>query len=97
MGKSGRKIKLSKNLKPFVSRVSRGGAVQQAFKAKIGDPVGKCVATSVTFGMTTGQVKAQLKKCSELGAKSLGSEFISMSDPDRKRKVYERSKAKKGT
>ena len=43
--KSGqRKIKLSKNLKPFVSRVVRDGPAQRAFTDNIGHPVGACVS-----------------------------------------------------
>jgi len=42
-----RKIKLSKNMNPFVGRVVRDGRVQNAFKEQIGKPVGACVSDGV--------------------------------------------------
>lgn len=38
-----RVLKLSKNMKPFISNVSTNGSVQEAFREKIGIPTGKCV------------------------------------------------------
>lgn len=61
---SARKIKLSKNLKPFVSRVVRSGAVQIAFKEQIGKPVGGCVAGRVREGMSGYEVHTAAYECS---------------------------------
>jgi hypothetical protein len=62
--KSGRRIKLSKNLKPFVSRVVRDGAVQNAFAEQIGKPVGGCVASNVKAGMSGKVIHGIAKLCS---------------------------------
>lgn len=43
MAKAGRRIKLSKNMVPFVSRVVRTGPAQVQFAEKIGKKVGSCV------------------------------------------------------
>lgn len=63
MAKPSRKIKLSKNMKPFVSRVVRDGAVQRAFADKIGRPTGQCVAGKVKKGMTGAEIHAIAKDC----------------------------------
>lgn len=59
-----RVIKLSKNLKPFVSRVVRSGAVQLAFKEQIGRPVGQCVAGQVRAGMSGAEIHRVAYQCS---------------------------------
>lgn len=64
MGKGAqRKIKLSKNLKPFVSRVVRDGRVQKAFAEQIGRPVGACVASKVHKGMSGVEIHKIAKEC----------------------------------
>lgn len=65
MAKTGRIIKLSKNMKPFVSRVVRDGKVQKAFAAKIGEPVGKCVAGKVSKGMSGAEIHKIAKDCAK--------------------------------
>ena len=44
VSKSARRIKLSVNMRPFVSRVVRNGKRQIDFAVAIGEPVGQCVA-----------------------------------------------------
>lgn len=56
-------IKLSKNLKPFVSRVVRDGRVQRAFAEKIGRPTGQCVKGKVQKGMSGAQIHKIAKAC----------------------------------
>ena len=63
MAKPSRRIKLSKNMKPFVSRVVRDGAAQRAFAEKIGRPTGQCVAGKVRAGMTGAEIHAIAKDC----------------------------------
>jgi hypothetical protein len=63
MAKTGRIIKLSKNMRPFVSRVVRDGKVQKAFAAQIGIPVGACVAGAVHKNMSGAEIHAAVKKC----------------------------------
>lgn len=64
MAKSGaRKIKLSVNMKPFVSRVVRDGRVQRAFAEQIGRPVGGCVAAGVHAGMSGAEIHRVTKEC----------------------------------
>lgn len=46
-----RRIKLSVNLRPFVSRVVRSGRAQIDFAVGVGEPVGQCVS-----GQTKGKV-----------------------------------------
>lgn len=65
MAKSGRIIKLSKNMKPFVSRVVRDGKVQKAFAKQIGEPVGKCVAGKVTKGMSGAEIHKIATDCAK--------------------------------
>jgi hypothetical protein len=60
-----RVIKLSVNLKPFVSRVSRNGRVQQAFAAQIGHPVGQCVRGAVHAGMSGAAIHKAVKDCAK--------------------------------
>ena len=60
-----RVIKLSVNLKPFVSRVSRNGRVQRAFAEQIGRPVGGCVAGGVHAGMSGGAIRRVVKDCAK--------------------------------
>jgi len=62
---SARKIKLSVNMRPFVSRVSRNGAVQRAFTEQIGRPVGGCVASGVHAGMSGGAIKDVVRQCAK--------------------------------
>ena len=66
--KPGRRIKISKNLRPFVSRVVREGKVQKAFTEKIGRPVGKCVRETIlpgTHGYSGKQVHGVAKICAQ--------------------------------
>ncbi len=44
MAKSSHRLKLSKNMKPYVGRVVRGGLIQEAFGEQIGKTVGACVS-----------------------------------------------------
>jgi hypothetical protein len=62
---SARVIKLSVNMKPFVSRVSRNGRVQVAFAEQIGRPVGGCVASGVHQGMSGGEIHNVVKQCAK--------------------------------
>jgi len=66
--KPGRRVKISKNLRPFVSRVVRAGKVQKAFTDKIGHPVGKCVRETIipgTRGYSGKQVHGVAKICAQ--------------------------------
>jgi len=66
--KPGRRIKISKNVKPFVSRVVREGRVQKAFTEKIGHNVGKCVRNTIlpgTSGYSGKQVHGVAKICAQ--------------------------------
>jgi len=66
--KPGRRIKISKNLRPFVSRVVREGKVQKAFTEKIGRPVGRCVRETIlpgTHGYSGKQVHGVAKICAQ--------------------------------
>lgn len=63
MASGQRTIKLSKNIKPFVSRVVRDGKVQKAFGAQIGRPVGACVKGKVAKGMSGAQIHKIAKDC----------------------------------
>jgi len=65
MPKPSRRIKLSKNLKPFVSRVVRTGAVQKAFTKKIGKSVGACVSKKVTKGMSGAEIHKIAAECAK--------------------------------
>lgn len=63
MAKAGRRIKLSKNMVPFVSRVVRDGKVQKAFGEQIGKPVGACVASRVSKGMSGAEIHKIARDC----------------------------------
>jgi hypothetical protein len=65
MPKAARRIKLSKNMKPFVSRVVRAGKVQRAFAEQIGHPVGKCVAGKVNVGMSGAEIHEIARECAK--------------------------------
>lgn len=65
MAKAGRIIKLSKNMRPFVSRVVRDGRVQKAFAAQIGQPVGACVRGNVHAGMSGAAIHDAVKACAK--------------------------------
>lgn len=75
-----RRLKLSKNMKPFISRVVTEGPVQDAFKEQTGKPVGKCVSdkTKGKIGVLSGaQIHKIAKDCAtSLAAKSLSGNFI---------------------
>lgn len=58
-----RRIKLSKNMRPFVSRVVRDGRVQKAFAEQIGRPVGGCVAGKVHSGMSGVEIHKIATEC----------------------------------
>lgn len=65
MAKTGRIIKLSKNLRPFVSRAVRDGRAQRDFAFSIGEPVGKCVKAGVKKGMTGVEVHKVVSDCAK--------------------------------
>ena len=58
-------IKLSKNMKPFISRVVRNGRVQRAFAEQIGRPVGSCVASKVKTGMSGAAIHEVVRSCAK--------------------------------
>jgi hypothetical protein len=58
-------IKLSKNLKPFVSRVVRDGQIQRNFADLIGRPVGACVRAGVHAGMSGAQIHKVASDCAK--------------------------------
>lgn len=60
-----RRIKLSKNMKPFVSRVVTDGKVQKAFAAQIGEPVGGCVKGKVHKGMSGAEIHEVARECAK--------------------------------
>ncbi len=63
MAKPGRRLKVSKNMKVFVSRVVRDGAAQRAFTENIGHKTGQCVAGKVREGMTGAEIHDIAKNC----------------------------------
>lgn len=65
MAKAARIIKLSKNMRPFVSRVVRDGKVQKAFAAQIGEPVGACVRGGVSRGMSGAAIRQVVRDCAK--------------------------------
>lgn len=65
MAKSSRRIKLSKNMKPYVGRVVRDGKVQRAFADQIGRPVGACVAAKVHDKMTGAEIHEIATECAK--------------------------------
>jgi hypothetical protein len=62
---AGRIIKLSKNMKPFVSRVVRDGRIQKAFAEQIGRPVGGCVRSGVHAGMSGAAIHKVARDCAK--------------------------------
>ena len=61
-----RVLKLSKNMKPFISSVSTSGPVQEAFGHTIGKPTGACVSskTKGQIGVYSGaQMHKIVKNC----------------------------------
>jgi hypothetical protein len=60
-----RRIKLSVNMRPFLSRVVRNGWVQRAFKEQIGRPVGGCVRSGVHKGMSGAQIHEVARNCAK--------------------------------
>lgn len=63
MGK-GLTAKMSKNNKPFLAKSARSNRAQMQFKAKIGDPVGKCLqAKELGKSFTLGQKVEHIKEC----------------------------------
>ncbi len=60
-----RRIKLSKNMRPFVSRVVTNGRVQKAFAEQIGKPVGGCVAGKVHKGMSGAAIHEIARDCAK--------------------------------
>ena len=60
-----RRIKLSKNMKPFVSRVVTDGKIQRAFGEQIGRPVGACVAGKVHSGMSGAEIHTIASDCAK--------------------------------
>ena len=74
-----RRLKLSKNLKPFISIVPTNGPIQNAFAEQIGKPVGKCVSdkTKGKIGELSGaQVHNVVRACAKSAAKELSGNFI---------------------
>lgn len=69
--KAGRRIKVSKNLRAFVSRVVRDGRVQVAFGEQVGGPVGGCVKANVRPGMSGRVIHGIAKICSRQSPSSL--------------------------
>jgi len=63
--KGARRIKLSKNMKPFVSRVVTDGKVQKAFANQIGKVVGGCVAGKVKEGMSGAEIHQIARDCAK--------------------------------
>jgi len=65
MAKSGMIIKLSQNMKPYIARVHRHGAIQMAFADQIGHPVGACVKGAVRRGMSQAAIREAVKECGQ--------------------------------
>lgn len=65
-----RRIKLSVNLRPFVSRVVRDGKAQRNFTATYGHRVGGCVRAAVHKGMTGAAIKQAVRDCAKGRGKS---------------------------
>lgn len=57
MAKPSRRIKLSKNLRPFVSRVVRNGKAQKQFTENVGKPMVSCIRSEGGYreGITPGE------------------------------------------
>lgn len=63
MGK-GMTAKMSKNNKPFLAKSARSNRAQMQFKAKIGDPVGKCLQSKEAGkSFTLGQKVQHIREC----------------------------------
>lgn len=63
MGK-GMTAKMSKNNKPFLAHSARSNRAQMQFKAKIGDPVGRCLQAKETGkSFKLGEKVAHIKEC----------------------------------
>ena len=62
---SARRIKLSVNLKPFVSRVVRDGRSQRQFTERFGHSVGGCVRSSVRKGMSGAAIHEAVRNCAK--------------------------------
>ncbi len=74
-----RKLKLSKNMKPYISTVSTNGPIQVAFGEQIGKPVGACVAskTKGKIGELSGsQMHNIVRGCAKDSKKELSGPFI---------------------
>jgi len=64
MGKKGLTVKMSKNNKPFLAHSARHNRAQMQFKAKIGDPVGKCIqAKEKDKSYTLGEKVVHIREC----------------------------------
>lgn len=72
MAKPSRKIKLSKNLKPYVGRVVRDGWAQKEFTRLIGHPTGQCVAAKIPKG-TVGYKGTEIHKIAASCAPAAGT------------------------
>jgi len=74
-----RKLKLSKNMKPYISLVSTNGPIQNAFADQIGKPVGACVSnqTKGKVGILSGaQMHNIVRGCAKQAKKELAGNFI---------------------
>jgi hypothetical protein len=67
VSKASRRIKLSVNLRPFVSRVVRDGKAQKLFAQNWGYPVGQCVAAGVRKGMSGAEIHQVARDCARGG------------------------------
>ncbi len=65
MAKASYKIKLSSALRPYVGRVVRDGRIQRAFAEQIGRPVGACVKSRVSTGMTGAAIRKAVSDCAK--------------------------------
>jgi len=68
MARSSWRIKLSSAMRPYVGRVVRNGAVQQAFAAGPGRTVGSCVGNALrgkTGQVSGGFVKQTVRDCAK--------------------------------
>ena len=69
-----RRIKLSVNLKPFVSRVVRDGKAQRQFTATYGHSVGGCVRSAVRKGMSGAAIHQAVRDCAKGRARGRATE-----------------------
>ena len=66
MAKSSYRIKMSPSMKPFVSRVSRHGAIQRAFRdAGWRQQLSACVKSNVQPKMSGGAIKDAVRACAK--------------------------------